>query len=479
MRTKFNYLLMLLAVMMLMPQGVKADIVTTTYDFAASVQNGNSTTEYSTETIKVGGVNCTVFTTLGNVQNPARFASQNTGMILRSASSSSGTQYGLCETGIGTNQYRTFVINDLYKGDVVIVNGSNTYSVTSGNATANGNTFTMTEKGALGISLAGTQWIYSITIQHDDAAVWGYDPAVETYDLYYNTDGIASNNLKPAGFNLDFNDYEAQYLTNLSSGLALNDRIAISQVEYNGKMTPWQIDHGLKSMYNWHNISITNLVEGDRVVITWMGSAKFSSKAEQTAYNGCAAFKDNGNDGDFTEGEDTEITLGMSLEAKSTNWDNNASANIFTSYPYVITEDGHLDIALSANSKIVKVVIYGDHQAEMVDKDNDYGTSTSYFNTTGQLEAKHHIVPGGLHVYVGNDNDTQHAEVVSSDKGPVSFVYDEEHYKMARYGGVDVMGSLPATGTFYKFVPEVTGKMWLKFKAVSVKYRYYNNTSTR
>ena len=37
------------------------------------------------------------------------------------------------------------------------------------------------------------------------------------------------------------------------------------------------------------------------------------------------------------------------------------------------------------------------------------------------------------------------------------------------------MASLPSTGTFYKFVPEVTGKMWVKFKAASVKYRSYNN----
>lgn len=304
-----------------------------------------------------------------------------------------------------------------------------------------------------------------------------YDPAVETYDLYYNTDNIQSNNLKPAGFNLDYDDYEAQYLTNLSSGLALNDRIAISQVEYNGYYTPWQIDHGFKSLYNWHNISITNLVEGDRVVITWIGNAKFSSKAEQMAYNGCAAFRDNGNDGDFTEGTDAEIALGKALEAKTTNWDNNANANIYTSYPYVVTEDGHLDIALSADSKIVKVVIYGDHQAQMVDRDNINGTTTSYFNTTGQLEAKQHIVPGGLNVYVGNTDNTQHAEVVSSDQGPVSFVYDQSHFKMARtasWGVVNVWQELPATGTYYKFVPEVSGKMWVKFKAASIKYRNYN-----
>ena len=316
------------------------------------------------------------------------------------------------------------------------------------------------------------------------AKPYAYDPAIETYDLYYNTNSFTSDNLSDAGFKLDYDDYEAQYL-NFTSGLALNNRIAISQVNNEGtKITPWEIDHGFKSKWAWHNISITNLVEGDRVVITWMGSAKFSSKAEQMAYNGCAAFKDNGNDGDFTEGEDTRISCGISLDAKEHHTDYYAQEEIYTSYPYVITEDGHLDIALSNGSKIVKVVIYADHQAQMIDRDNDYGTSTSYFDKTGQLEIKHHIVPGGLHVYIGNEKDTEHAEVVMSDKGPVSFVYDDltshdansHHYKMARqgeWGRFNVWDDLPVTGTYYKFVPEVSGKMWVKFKASSVNYRNY------
>ena len=467
----------MLVMMVLAPNGVKAEIVTdAVYDFKASI-NAGQTEVVGSQTNDVTYTGCYYFSKLGNVSDPDRFAGANNTTWHLGLSS---YQYGLYNYANGN---RLFLVSRLSKGNIVVINtvnqsgNSTNASLVSNNATQSGNTFTMKEKGVLAVNIGNYNSIVSITIQHDDAAVWGYDPAIETYDMYWNDEDITSNNLKPAGFNLDYDDYEAQYLTNLLSGTALNDRIAISQVEYNGHYTPWDIDHGFKSLYNWHNISITNLVEGDRVVITWIGDAKFSSKAQQDAYNGCAAFKDNGNDGDFTEGEDTEISLGMSLEAKTTNWDGNANANIYTSYPYVITEDGHLDIALSANSKIVKVVIYGDHQAEMVDKDNDYGTSTSYFNTTGQLEAKHHIVPGGLHVYVGNDDDTQHAEVVRSDKGPVSFVYDEEHYKMARYGDVDVMGNLPRTGTFYKFVPEVTGKMWVKFKAVSVKYRYYNNAS--
>ena len=450
-----------------------AEIVTTTYDFKGQT-NGDTqmTVTYSTDkTCTYDGKVCNYFTQIAEIDNPGRFAAQgaNKFQLFRNGlyNSNSGGRY--------------FVIDNLYKDDVVtfedVVGNGVTPSITvKQNATANGNTFTITEKGSLVVEITKTTWIGKITIQHDDAAVWGYDPAVETYDMYNNTDGIQSNNLKPAGFPLDYDDYEAQYLTNLQSGTALNDRVAISQVEYNGYYTPWQIDHGFKSLYNWHNISITNLVEGDRVVITWIGNAKFSSKAEQMAYNGCAAFKDNGNDGDFTEGTDTEIALGMSLEAKYTNWDYNAQANIYTSYPYVITEDGHLDIALAADSRIVKVVIYGDHQAQMVDRENAHETNTSYFDQTGQLEAKQHIVPGGLNVYVGNTDNTQHAEVVMSDQGPVSFVYDQSHFKMARHsawGSVNVWSGLPATGTYYKFVPEVSGKMWLKFKTASIKYRNY------
>ncbi|MBR4390439.1 MAG: hypothetical protein IKT00_14870 [Prevotella sp.] len=464
----------MLVMMVLLPQGVKAETITTSYDFNFS-QSDNKTITWSEETES----GCTFFETVGGSTNYTRFATQGTNWNLT-------TKAGLYS---GDSGGRNFIVKNLYAGDVVTFNVSTNASYGTdvaivSNGTKNGNSFTVTSKGSLVVTIPRNSFITSITIQHETSEAWGYDPAIETYDLYNNTDGIASNNLKPAGFPLDANDYEAQYLTNLNSGLALNDRIAISQVEWDGVYTPWQIDHGFKSLYNWHNISITNLVEGDRVVITWMGSAKFSSKAEQTAYNGCAAFKDVENNGDFDEGQDTQISLGMSLDAKTTRWDYNANANIYTSYPYVITEDGHLDIALAADSKIVKVVIYADHQAEMVDRDNELGTSTSYFNTTGQLEAKHHIVPGGLHVYVGNEAEKEHAEVVMSDKGPVSFVYDDltshdansHHYKMARQGGwgiFDVWQGLPVTGTYYKFVPEVSGKMWVKFKASSVNYRNY------
>lgn len=308
----------------------------------------------------------------------------------------------------------------------------------------------------------------NVTSNEPVEPTYSYDPAVEIYDLFYvTTQDISSTNLTGAGFPLDFDNLDAQYLTNLQGGMALNNRIAISQVIHEGNtVTPWTLENhsGLKSRYNWHNLAICNLKEGDRVVIQlWSGEAKFSSKAENLEYNGCAAFKDVQKNGDFDEGDDEYVTCGMSVESQAT---------------YVITEDGHLDIALAADAIICKITIYGDHQARMVDR---YGNTpgagnTSYFDTTGQLEAKHHIVPGGLHVYVGNEDDAQHAEVVMTDKGPASFVYDGNHFKMARtssWGNVNVSSELPVTGTYYKFVPDVSGTMTVRLKANSITYRSY------
>ena len=328
----------------------------------------------------------------------------------------------------------------------------------------------MSQKGALGVEIPRGCTINSITIQHDDAAAFSYDPAIETYDIFYTeSQSFESDNLTSAGFPLDTDDLDAKYPTNLQGGLSLNNRIAISQVKENGNtITPWTLVNygGLKSMGGWHNLAICNLKEGDRVVIQlWQGEAKFSSKAENTAYNGCGAFKDVENNGEFDEGDDTNITCGMSVESQAA---------------YVITEEGHLDIALAADAIICKITIYGDHQAQMVD---EYGATPSqgnrsYFDTTGQLETKHHIVPGGLHVYIGNQNDAHHAEVVMSDEGPVSFVYDENHFKTPNLpnGSVDRLWyDLPIEGTFYRFVPDVDGTMTVRFKANSVNYRDWTN----
>lgn len=460
----FNPLgLILMFFALFVPNIASAEIVTTTYDFKSEVDNNRTTVSYSSTLIE----GCNYFTQLGNLENPGRLAAQG-------ANKFSLFRHGLYNNNSGA---RNFVIDNLSANDVVefsgmVANtGGNTdVELVSSNATKSGNTFTLTARGRLIVKIAKYTWIGKITIQHDNSASWNYDPAVETYDIYYvPTQSIQSNNLIPADFPLDYDDLPAQYLTNLQGGMALNKRIAISQVMYQGNtITPWTLQNygGLKSLYNWHNFAICNLMEGDRVVIQiWTGSAKFSSKAENMAYNGCSAFLDVENNGDFDTGDDTEITCGMDVQNLAT---------------YVITEDGHLDIALSADAIFCKVYIYGDHQARMVDDldSTPVNGQRSYFDRTGQLEAKHHIVPGGLHVYVGNQNEAHHAEVVSSDEGPVSFVYDEKHFKTPNLANnsFNLWYDLPKEGTFYKFVPEVDGKMTVRFKANSVNYRdWYNH----
>jgi hypothetical protein len=125
----------------------------------------------------------------------------------------------------------------------------------------------MTARGALGISLAGTQWIYSITIQHDDAASYSYDPAIEIYDLSGQngtTFGTSS-----AGFQMGSEN--ANYLTNLNSGLSLNNRVAVT---IPSGSQGWTFNNGLQNNNDWTflNLSITNLKADDRVRITYEGS---------------------------------------------------------------------------------------------------------------------------------------------------------------------------------------------------------------
>ena len=477
-KTKTMYVVMALVMMMLAPQGAKA--VEGEYYF--SNQNGNQISIPATDQNKVSGYMdgswpFYYFATISGISDATRFASSSTDWSLQSG--------GLRND---KNGVRKFLITQLEKGEVVTFttsNGTVSLNSSSDECTELGNqTYRMKEDGALIVDVSNYGVIQRISITYQATQNrYDYDPAIESYDLYWvnkNTTFATGENATSAGFTLNNAGLEATYLS-LNSGLALNNRIAISEAQWNGNhfsLTDlWTFSNndnggdesqGLKVNYGWHNFSICNLKEGDRVRLTFSGSATFSSIGENGAYNGCSAFKDVNNNGEFYSNEgDREVSCGLSVEGTYNN------GNI-TSYFYTITEDGHLDIALN-NGRLCKVEIYGDHQARMVDRDNAFGSKTSYFDTTGQLEAKHHIVPGGLHVYIGNEDVNHHAEVVSSDKGPVSYVYDQAHYKMARNQSSTMQfdNSAPATGTFYKFVPEVNGRMWVKFKAYSIRYKNY------
>lgn len=451
----------MLVMMMYAPQGVRADIQTTTYNFIGSINAGNTTVTMS-GTYDQTYTNCEYFTAIGNVSGANRFAAQGAWILTE------GHKQGLYSNNSGG---RRFLVSKLSSSDVVtfdvvdVYGTSQTISLESTNATASGNTFTMTGKGALVVNITRYWNIRSITIQHDDAAgSYSYDPAIEIYDLSgINSGAISATN--SAGYSFYDGGFNALILDN-PSGHSLNNRIVVM----NGDFT-WA--YGLQNSRNNAKrlVGINNLLEGDRVVITYSGEAWFSSdhtdlsKAFSAAGN---VFKDDDNDGELSVGETLLSSPGEPVESGAV---------------YTMTADGHLDIALGNSAKITKIEIYGDHQATMEDRYNGSAATgyTAYFSQTGQLLAKEHIVPGGLEVHIGNENNNQHAIVVSSDQGPVSFVYDQEHYKMARQEGnnTNITNAPPATGTFYKFMPEVDGYMTVNFKANNIRYNnYWNGNGT-
>ena len=462
--------LLLLLLCLLMPQSAKAELVTiATYDFTS---NGTSDTEVTYGTTNSTYSDCTNFTKIGSVADPTRFASQNNNWILKSGGGV--RQKGLLNLNNGV---RKFLIDNLKKGDIVTfelehrdnTNAQTLNSVVSNNATQEGNTVKMTASGLLAVSVTGYINIKKITIQHDDAGTYSYDPAKEAFDLTKVAGGLASNNLAPADYQL--NGGTAQYLTNLN-GMAANNRITVTGTDN------WTFDGGLKNNTGTEvlNLSIANLLKGDRVRITYENGnghygnnhLSFGSDAIYgSSLLNSSAFKDNNNDGELETDEDEHMITR----------DEAVDGGVF----YTMTEDGHLDLIVYPGVKITKIEIYSDHEARMLDSFDAAKGYTAYFSQTGQLLDKEHNV-GGLEIHVGNENETQHAEVVLSDQGPVSFVYDQEHFKMARhatFGSWNVASELPVTGTFYKFIPEVSGKMSIRFKAYSVHYNYLTNGNGR
>ena len=114
----------------------------------------------------------------------------------------------------------------------------------------------------------------------ENAAVYSYDPGIESYDLYWVNKNVSYES-RSAGFPLDYNDYDAIVMANLTDGTPLNKRIAISQVDNNGStIVPWVYQHdynpswgnesaGLLNRWAWHNFSVCDLKAGDRVVVTY------------------------------------------------------------------------------------------------------------------------------------------------------------------------------------------------------------------
>ena len=389
-------------------------------------------------------------------------------------------------------------INGLKQGDLVKITpkgelcfGNNmTQELNSYNYFYDERTFTITSDGELEVKTRNqNDGIYKIEVFGDGGSVYHYDPSIEGYDLYWVGGGATYDKIN-AGFNLDTSNKEAILLAQLSDHTPLSRRIAISKYNDNGD-TYWSLSRFstnieeasrglLNTDGNWHNLSICNLKKDDRVRITFHnedynpegneGHAKFGSVG-YSAYNGCNAFQDTNNNGVQDAGE-SSVTAGLNLAGT----DN--SNNDYVTYFYTITQDGHLDLAFDGNVRLCQVEIYNDHLATMVDRDNGSHQTgfTSYFNNTGQLQAKTHVVPGGLKVQVGSEDENQHAGVVASPTDPMAFVYDETHRKFPRNSDNDfntnesLLNSLPTEGTFHKFIPEVDGTMTVRFFTTSINY---------
>lgn len=422
-------------------------------------------------------------------------------------------QVSFLQKNTATGTKASVYIHNLQMGDKVriwfvdnenggIVKGNIT-NLTSGSQINDGQIITVYSSGTLEFELdkqySGIRLIQitkSNIQQQEETGSYSYDPAIEIYDLYWVARG-ATYTREPAGFPLDYDDWEALLITNLSDGTPINRRLVISEVAWNNGYIPWSFinndngtSEGLRSVGNWHNFSINNLVAGDRVRLIFHnndfdsegneGYAKIASKEPITgetpeaatfAYTGSAAFQDTNNNGVQDEGEPS-IEAGMNLAGA-----NNVN-NDYETYFYTVTEDGHLDFALYDNVRLCKIEIYADHQAAMVHEYNGSPTTgyTAYFNTTGQLEAKSHVIPGGLQVQIGNEDESQHALVVASPISPVAFATNERHRKFAINSENEfntnnsLQNTLPTTGTFHKFTPEVGGNMTIRFYTSSINY---------
>lgn len=284
---------------------------------------------------------------------------------------------------------------------------------------------------------------------------YAYDPAVEVYDLTgHSTWNISEG--ESAGYS--FKNSEAKFISN-PTAYELNNRIAIQT----GLSGSWQYSGGLKNNVNGLRlIGISNLRDGDRVKVTFSGAAGYFTSthtwADKEKYfdAGGKVFYDIDNDGEQDCEEDATITAGKQVESGA--W-------------YTMLEAGHLDIAFTQNAVITKIEIYSDRKAAYIDTDNGDGSHTLTFDGTGQLVEKTAYIPG-LKIEFGDaDAESEHFFVTQTDAGPVSWGEDPDGFKMARRSdlGTDLT-KVPHTGTFYKFIPEVSGTLDIIFKTLSVQY---------
>ena len=441
--------LLVLLALLLVPKQVSAETIK--YDFSLSAYNGNTTTTASETTVKINNVTCTYYSVLGNVDNPGRFGSQDTGnLVLRK----NGNTTGLFLYNVSTNATRIFFVDNLKAGDVVTFNASENLSLNAGSAsaTASGNTFTMNANGILAVNIHGNGWIYDVTVDHPAPVVlnqYNYDYSIETYDLTNKSWTIGTGG--DAGFNYRNGGGAAKYITN-PDNYELNNRIAISSTISN-----FGYSNGLKNNAGGVRIvSIMNLHEGDRVKITYTGTVSFrSSHTDPSIFEaGNKVFYDSQNDGEKNIDEDELITGGTAME-------NNAV--------YTMLFDTRLDIGLNQNAIIQKIEIISDRTCNFVtDENNDHKL---VFDGTGQLTSKSSYVAGLRMEFSNSQKSNEAVHVTASDHGYMSVCEDHDGFRMARRSDLGRnLSKAPDNGTFYKFIPEVNGTLHIDFKAKSVQY---------
>ncbi len=461
--------LILMFFALLVPSIASAEIVTTTYDFKGSIDANN--TEVTMGVSDTDYTNCLYFTKIGNVDNPGRFAAQGNWILTEDH------KQGLYSDNSGG---RRFLVNNLYANDIVTFDVVNVYGTSqtislesTSTATANGNTFTMTTKGKLVVSITRYWSIKKITIQHDNSASYQFSPAIEIYNLKSGNLSLYDKNYP----DFQLNNQNTAYLYN-TNGIALNNRLAIPDGDLDNQpgvsnLSKWSMDgNGLKNTTNWVSLflSVTNLIEGDRVRITYDwgqdGNGQWNGINFLSNYwtLDSDAFKDINNNGEPDEDEDENNIVSNELVNKE----------VF----YTMNHDGHLDLLVHPQVRITKIEIFADHRAQIEDKPYEENGEvvgyTMFFEGTGQIKEKSYYVPGGLKVQFGNDNENELAYVTSTIEGPVSYINDNEGFKMARNGSNTIYKEVPTTGTFYRFVPDVDGIIHFTFKAQSIRYNPYS-----
>ena len=266
---------------------------------------------------------------------------QGTGFTLTSVelitfgSSNPGATWQLWKSGTHGETYLQkagqsddyFNIDNLKKGDIVTIWGDSGNNggcrVTSGNTNKNnqnitfstnnhneGQQITMQSDGTLQLLFYNRySGIRKIEIKReiDQTTIFDYDPGYEEYDMYDEFSWAKDENNPATTYHIvgsadfELNGQPANYVEFDQSKITTNNRIALT-----GAANEWQFDFGLVPPGNngdYSFLSICNLREGDRVVISYINDESedpliFASGYQDGAfyYDGCSAFKDDSRD---------------------------------------------------------------------------------------------------------------------------------------------------------------------------------------